>query len=270
MQPHMVSSLRIDASKKRRIPRQLPPNQLERSYTRLLQRWLGDAINSAYKDLVDALPILLPDGKKDAKVDASPTLESMLAMARKRMKAALDLDRFKKFLGGYSDKVEAWSKKEFDKQTRAAFGVDLLTNNPQFEQRAKEFISTNVDLITTLSDNTCSRIEKVMFSAAQDGRVYTSVAKELVEAEGIELRHAKLIARDQTGKLYGQLNADRQQAAGLTDFIWRTSQDQAVRDMHAALEGQRFRFDDPPDVGLPGEDYQCRCHAEPVFDTLLV
>jgi hypothetical protein len=46
-------------------------------------------------------------------------------------------------------------------------------------------------------------------------------------------------------------------------YVWRTKQDKEVRWEHAAWNGQVFRWDDPNMI-LPGEDYNCRCRAEPL------
>jgi SPP1 gp7 family putative phage head morphogenesis protein len=54
------------------------------------------------------------------------------------------------------------------------------------------------------------------------------------------------------------------------DYIWRTQQDDKVRDLHRELEGKTFNMDDPPVSGTsgfkgnPGEPANCRCYAEPV------
>lgn len=47
-------------------------------------------------------------------------------------------------------------------------------------------------------------------------------------------------------------------------FVWRTAGDDKVRNEHAMRSGRVFTFDAPPDGELPGEDYNCRCWAEPV------
>lgn len=51
-----------------------------------------------------------------------------------------------------------------------------------------------------------------------------------------------------------------------THYIWRTAGDGKVRPSHAANDGQVFAWDRPPPTGNPGEDYGCRCRAEP-FDS---
>ena len=46
-------------------------------------------------------------------------------------------------------------------------------------------------------------------------------------------------------------------------YIWRTEGDDKVRDAHAAREGHIYNWHIPPEGGHPGEDYNCRCWAEP-------
>ena len=46
-------------------------------------------------------------------------------------------------------------------------------------------------------------------------------------------------------------------------YIWHTVGDEKVRDYHAAREGKVFNWYIPPAGGHPGEDYNCRCWAEP-------
>ena len=55
------------------------------------------------------------------------------------------------------------------------------------------------------------------------------------------------------------------QVGPTTHYIWRTFGDEQVRLSHAANDGRLFgrAWDDPPATGLPGEDFGCRCVAEP-------
>ncbi len=46
-------------------------------------------------------------------------------------------------------------------------------------------------------------------------------------------------------------------------YIWHTQGDGKVRPSHAANEGRIFAWDKPPATGNPGEDFGCRCWAEP-------
>jgi len=60
-----------------------------------------------------------------------------------------------------------------------------------------------------------------------------------------------------------QQHLSTKQQRTTTHYIWRTSGDGKVRDSHAANNGKIFAWDDPPPTGHPGEDFGCRCTAEP-------
>lgn len=85
----------------------------------------------------------------------------------------------------------------------------------------------------------------------------------------ITTRHAEFVARDQTLKMNGAINQERQKQAGITKYVWSTSKDDRVRESHDALEGDIFSWDNPPDIGHPSEDYLCRCVAVPILDDLV-
>jgi hypothetical protein len=53
-----------------------------------------------------------------------------------------------------------------------------------------------------------------------------------------------------------------------THYIWRTRRDGKVRQSHAANNGKIFAWNNPPSTGHPGEDYGCRCTAEPYVHNL--
>ncbi len=57
-----------------------------------------------------------------------------------------------------------------------------------------------------------------------------------------------------------------------THYIWHTRGDDKVRPSHAANNGKIFAWDNPPATGNPGEEYGCRCWAEPyygIIDTII-
>ncbi len=67
----------------------------------------------------------------------------------------------------------------------------------------------------------------------------------------------------------GDLSKFRQTNLGITQYVWEDSDDTRVRATHAAHDGKIFQWDKPPlDTGHPGEDYQCRCWANPDFGVI--
>jgi hypothetical protein len=53
-------------------------------------------------------------------------------------------------------------------------------------------------------------------------------------------------------------------------YIWRTRGDGRVRASHAENDGRLFDRNNPPATGNPGEDYGCRCWAEPEYGNVYV
>lgn len=62
----------------------------------------------------------------------------------------------------------------------------------------------------------------------------------------------------------GLINQLRQEDLGIVQYIWRSGDDDKVRDSHAAYDDRVFRWDGPPEGGHPGEAHNCRCYAEPI------
>jgi SPP1 gp7 family putative phage head morphogenesis protein len=144
--------------------------------------------------------------------------------------------------------------------------VDVLSYEPWLEPLATGFVRENVALIKSLSRKHFDDLERRVLDAFRSGRRAESLSRQIREQYGASQKRAMLIARDQIGKLNGNLTRQRQKALGVERYIWRTSQDERVRSLHREREGKEFSWDEPPEDGHPGEPIQCRCTAEPVID----
>ena len=56
------------------------------------------------------------------------------------------------------------------------------------------------------------------------------------------------------------------EALQLESYIWRSSDDSRVRAAHAEYDDQVFAWSAPPAGGHLGQDWNCRCTAEPILD----
>ncbi len=130
--------------------------------------------------------------------------------------------------------------------------------------------------ISQARDENIRLVEKALRAYAKDVRAVfddpeantwrvEELQARLLERGNVSVSRAELIARDQTLKTNAAITQTRQVQAGVEYYEWSTSLDERVRDEHRALEGQRFAWNNPPSVGHPGEDFQCRCVAIPVI-----
>ena len=163
-----------------------------------------------------------------------------------------------------------------EKKTKAQFGVDIYSTDPQMTQVIESAIYDNTKLISTIPAQYLSQVESIVMTNVRAGNRSSGMVKALQQQFGVTQRRAKMIARDQVAKVNGDLNKKRQQVAGFDYFQWITSNDERVRDRHEDIAEKVteygkgiYRWDNPPlsDKGIPiipGQDYQCRCTARPV------
>lgn len=130
----------------------------------------------------------------------------------------------------------------------------------------QEWLADNGALIRSLDQRQVADLVPLVEQAAREGWTSTRLARELVAAFGLTKQRARVIARDQIGKLLAHTAAAQQRSAGVTHYIWRAIGDERTRPAHAARDGKRFEWANPPRDGHPGEPVLCRCYAEPVLD----
>lgn len=124
-------------------------------------------------------------------------------------------------------------------------------------------VRENVALIKQLPVESANDLAAMLRESS--GVATEVLAKRIKERFGVLESKAEFWATDQTLKRNSDLTQARSVRAGLTHYRWITSNDERVRPEHAALDGQIFAWNDPPPPGNPGQDYRCRCTAEPLF-----
>lgn len=252
-------------ARRRRLPKQHPPRTIEREYAASLLR-VVDRMMQSFDTLKLELPSLLDSNATAHRMDAGEgrKLRELVDEARRKMSTNV-IPGLDQLAHSFANRTAGYNKVQLNRQVRAALGVDVFIADRKLQMMVENFVNSNVGLIRKLSDEMSGRIETSVLRAVQTATPWNEYAQQLQDEFGFAESRAKLIARDQIGKFYGQTNATRQQELGVTKFVWRTSEDERVRPEHEELDGETFSYDDPPSEGLPGEPIQCRCTAEPDF-----
>ena len=188
---------------------------------------------------------------------------------------------------GAADTIDTLNHKTFRKQAKTVLGVDPFFAEPWLVEETENFVHENASLIKTIPDEYLADIEQMVFREARRGASPSEIKAKVKELFGAADRHAALIARDQVSKFNGRLSQLRQTAAGVTHYIWRTSDDGRVRSLsnsggysdHRQLDDKKFPWKNPPitvfkgkragETNHPGQDINCRCYAEPVLEPLI-
>lgn len=171
-------------------------------------------------------------------------------------------------LGGFLDTLGARVAGRAEKYMAQV--VRIPQKIPGKELVLEQFRERNLKLISNVGAEQVDKLSAAFSRAQSLGQRAEDIATEIQQILDTGEARAALIARDQTLKLSGQFQEIAQTSAGIDEYVWSTSGDERVRPEHAALDGQRFRWDSPPDTGdganHPGQDYQCRCVPVPVVD----
>ena len=243
-------------SNKKRIPETRYPYNLEKSYSKRINKMI-DALNE--------MVISEFDKKGDLFEDAS-LVDQIKTMVKKIKGLSLGIFNEKevnKVASSHVRSVSSSNKANVNAQTSVS-GISPIDAEPWIKDYMTAKTAENVSYITNIRDDYTQKIEQTIYRGITNGDSSGNVREELMKHTGMARNKAKFIARDQTGTLLGQLNAERHIKSGIEAFIWRDSGDAAVRDSHAERNGKLFFYEDNP--LLPGADYGCRCIAKPAFE----
>lgn len=201
-------------------------------------------------------------------------LRILLESIRKELDSSFGLYGLK----GRLRKIAAMDHKltvsEWKRVVNKTLGINLLEDyysGDYYRTMLDRWVSDNVDLITSIKDNSLDKMKELVYTNYMEGRSTTDIVKKIQHQYGVDKRRARLIARDQTAKLNADITKSQQQDAGVSKYKWSSSRDRRVRKSHRELDGKVFSWDSPPETDggrhcHPGEDYQCRCCALPIFD----
>ena len=245
-----------------------PPRSVEVNYRNALYD-ITDLLNNRTKELMRLIDAGVP----------KPEIFDVLAgyIRSSEEEAAREADRI---ATQFLEQAAIKNKERFENMLKTALNVDFLTTVSG--ERTKVALAgakvTNVGLIKSIPSQ---HWDKVLDAVNQNfaGTLEGSLQSRLRSLGPISKRRAKLIARDQTSKATGQLNAARQLDAGIKKYIWRTSDDERVvgnpfgkypkgnrkHNDHFIRNGQTFEWSKPPQDGHPGDAIQCRCAAIPLI-----
>lgn len=241
------------------------PSAIEREYVKALETITDNVINEVdkfcKKQQENYRLLIRQDGLNE-------WLEAVFAELLSAMLFFVSDSEIQRLVSGLLGEANRFNKKQFHQVLKKAYGVDIFTAEPWLDEVLKLAEMQNISLIKSIPTQLHEKLQYRFIDAVQKGKRWEDVAKEVQELTGATKKRARLIARDQIGKLNGQLTKARQEQIGVKSYIWRTSLDERVRKLHVGREGQEFAWDNPPNDGHPGTPVLCRCYAEAVLPDL--
>lgn len=232
-----------------------------------------DKNRKAFKLSLAALPIEIKAAVSASKLKTE-RVQKQLELELDRIETANEqLDTYQIPFGPQVEKIIQDLDSQFEKVTPK----DLMVE-PQLgggvSERLQEQYNKNLnyyikgwrkDAIYRLRE----KMDENVFSGFRAKRMVDTIQSEY----GVTKNKAKFLARQETSLLLSKYRQDRYEKIGIGRYVWVTSHDARVRHRHKDLDGRIFSWDQPPIVDQatgrranPGEDFNCRCVAQPVFD----
>lgn len=245
--------------------------KLELDYTRVLLQIVDDMHTETVKALMPLIDTpSIGDGKRQVADSLFSDFKSAFSKTANTVKAKVS-----GIAEALAKTVVSKQGQQSDNQLSAMIlsktGIDFsgLMSDSVLQEAVDEAVAANIALINSIPQQYLDRVEQAVMASLQAGTLNTTLADDLLKIEGVTKNRAKLIARDQLGKINSRLSQLRQQSLGITHYFWSTSHDERVRDRHRRWDGDRIAWDTPTIDGHPGQAIQCRCTAIPDLDFLM-
>lgn len=239
------------------------PRGLEISYTSLLvgaQRQVNREVRLATAEL---RPLFREDAPRDIVRASINSLRASSARLQLATGGQLRLG-----MGRHAGRSAQFSDEKYDTTVMRAIGIGNTSAFTQAET-LESWVEENVALVTNINREQIAQLETLFLRSLRDGSRSTQVQADVRKILKSSEQRARLVARDQIGKLVGQLDRQKNVEGGIDSYAWRSVLDERARPTHVSRSGLIFRWDRPPADGHPGQPVQCRCTAEPNLAPLL-
>lgn len=167
--------------------------------------------------------------------------------------------------------------------------TDIFKTKPQeLNQVMKVNVAENISLIESIPEQYIKGIQTMVTNAMNSAGGWVDLRGKIIKTKDITLRRAKMIARDQTNKVFNALTLRRFEQLGITKVRWKHSHaDKDPRHYHIrqwdgesglidghpnGLDGFEFDTSNPPVIdektgqrGFPGTLINCSCMMIPII-----
>ena len=239
------------------------------------------------------------DSDNSIRADSTANLVVFIQGLKKKYKKGISEEKLSKEVESQFQQINAWSRSKAIETTKKNYErlsepqPPSVTGRPTPAGKAGELwmqtvnvqnnigeelinktVKRNVSLINKAHEQHFEQMTEIVKQGILRGEGHLSISQKLMQETGVGESKAKFWARDQASKFSGEITKIRQQAAGNKGYIWRCFKDNVTRDSHMSLDGTYQDWNNPPTIRRgkgtaqvhPGEDYNCRCWAEPASD----
>ena len=167
----------------------------------------------------------------------------------------------------------------FQKMTNKDFTIKVDYINDNMKEKVKAMIYDNVNLIKSIHSRYFEEIQGAVMRSINEGQGLDWLSEQLTKYNDITKRRARNIAKDQSKKIYTNIQLNNMQTCGIKYFKWiHSGAGKKPREYHkkdysnGGLNNGIFSIENPPIIdkktgqkGFPGDLPFCRCVMVPVI-----
>jgi hypothetical protein len=293
-----------------KVPKRIYPIAIEHSYAVSIQNDMKAITVKILSRIEGRLPTwirlsdsiaVLHDGAR--RFDAlDDELEQLLVEIEKEIAllfaVGYDIGLVIDYVASVAERVFAFEKGMWGKQVSVVLGTPLGTANSWWPAAKRLWVNENHRLIKSLAQEYVTKLNTTLLTGFQSGWTFEEMVDGIQKlSDSITGYRARLIARDQVGKLQYAITRSQFEEIGVDGYLWTSARDERVRGnprgiyrravpSHWEIDGKLCKLSDPtvysedggrtwvprtrlmPEVH-PGQAILCRCVCTPYWLPLI-
>ena len=253
-------------------------SQIYKWYSNELNKMVDKMSDDFYKKVYK----LYSKDKEEIKISQDDSITSQMRITLNKLK--LKYDKYFKYKSKYLVKqfLKKSLKYSFFTFNNSFKNKDFTIRQKYITEELKETIKAsiyeNVNLIKSINNRYFEEISGAVYRSINNGKGLNWLKEELLKYKEMTKKRSKLIASDQTHKVYSNIQIKNMSSNGIKYFKWvHSGGGKNPREFHKAdfpkgLNGGIFSIENPPVIdkntgekGYPGTLPFCRCSMIPII-----
>ena len=164
----------------RNAPRSLIPTLIEDDYYKRIINGLRPLFSDIKEKLVSEIPRIITSYKSEVRQDAS--YGELLGSIFKDIK----INYFREFspdkdIKEVAEEIQRNNLNQIKRQTKTVLGVEPIIADTSLDVTTKEFVSNNVNLVTSIADDFLNQLESMVRSAVNRGESASTLQREILK-----------------------------------------------------------------------------------------
>lgn len=265
----------------------LYPDSSEREMRRISNAYMkivSEELKAILPEIMDAYDReIRHDAHEDGLWDLGKKITDSFSRATETIRRKTEDFDLGEMIGKAATGIRRSAVREWKRAVGKTLGVEIdeeFYKDEMYREAMDEWVRDRTDAFKEVPTEVMMLVRKKIEEGYQAGTPTSKIKKEIQHIYSTARQTAADNAAGSVSLLNYEVSRKTQEDAGVREYMWYTRRDSKVRACHASFDGKIFRWDGPPEIWYqtkhegkvwtgrycgPGQDYNCRCRAVPVF-----